>query len=149
MEKFHAKSEKKQKIFFCIPGSKFQKILTLYICDRTKQRKKQKKILRRDTLRISGAVICRCTVKKVSLKILPPVYLHIIKIDIILWTTTCLNLFCRSINKNVMEWFLLIISIKYTLMRSTNLLSGNYSTSFLIKKRLADAQYLITNQLYD
>ena len=28
---------------------------------------------------------------KVSLKILPPVYLHIIEKDIKQWTTTCLN----------------------------------------------------------
>ena len=39
----------------------------------------KKDILRRDTLRISVAAIQRCTVKKVYLKILPPVYLHIIK----------------------------------------------------------------------
>ena len=44
--------------------------------------KKQKKILRKDTLRISEVVVLRCSVKKVSLKILPAVYLHIIKIDI-------------------------------------------------------------------
>ena len=39
-------------------------------------------ILWRDTLRISVAAIRRCTVKKVSLRISLPVYLHIIKIDI-------------------------------------------------------------------
>ena len=37
MEKFHAKLDKKQKIFFCTPVSKFQKILTLNICDGAKQ----------------------------------------------------------------------------------------------------------------
>ena len=44
----------------------------------------EKKILRRDTLRISVAVIGRFNVKKVSFifKVLPPVYLHIIKMDI-------------------------------------------------------------------
>ena len=46
------------------------------------QRNKKKKILRRDTLQISVAVLWRCTVKKMPLKVLPPVYLHIIKIDI-------------------------------------------------------------------
>ena len=34
---FHAKSDKKQKIFFHTPVSKFQKILTLKICDGVKQ----------------------------------------------------------------------------------------------------------------
>ena len=32
-KKFHAKSDKNQKIFFCMPVSKFQKISTLNICD--------------------------------------------------------------------------------------------------------------------
>ena len=67
--------------------SKFQKVLTLNICNGAKQiyQKKQKKnILRRDTLQMSVAVIQRCTVKKVSFnfKLPLPVYLHIIKIDI-------------------------------------------------------------------
>ena len=54
----------------------------------------EKKNLRTDTLRISVAVIWRFNVKKVSFifKILPPVYLHIIKRDIKQWTTTCVNL---------------------------------------------------------
>ena len=48
---FHAKSDKKQKIFFYTPVSKFQKILTLNICDGAKQiYPKKKKILRKDTL---------------------------------------------------------------------------------------------------
>ena len=34
---FHAKSGKKHKIFFYTPVSKFQKILTLNICDGAKQ----------------------------------------------------------------------------------------------------------------
>ena len=34
---FHAKSDKKQKIFFYTPVSKFQKMLTLNICDGAKQ----------------------------------------------------------------------------------------------------------------
>ena len=41
----------------------------------------KKKLLRKDTLRVSEAVI-KCCVKKVSLKILP-VYLHIIETDVI------------------------------------------------------------------
>ena len=46
--------------------------------------KETKKILRRDTLQISVAVIWRFDVKKVSFifKISTPVYLHIIKIEI-------------------------------------------------------------------
>ena len=40
------------------------------------------KLLRKDTLQVIEAVIRRCCVKKVSLKILPSIYLHIIKIDI-------------------------------------------------------------------
>ena len=40
------------------------------------------KILRRDTLRISVAAVRRCTVKKVSLKISPPIYLHTIKMTL-------------------------------------------------------------------
>ena len=51
----------------------------------------KKKLLRKDTLRVSEAVIQRSCVKKVSLKILPPVYLHIIEIDIRQWTKTCQN----------------------------------------------------------
>ena len=44
---------------------------------------KKEEILKRDTLRISVAVVKkRCTVKKVSLKIFPLVYLRIIKIEI-------------------------------------------------------------------
>ena len=74
-------------MFFCTPASKFQEISTLNICDGAKQiypEKQKKKILRRDTLRISVAVIPRFNVKKVSFifKISTPVYLHIIKIDI-------------------------------------------------------------------
>ena len=58
LEKFHAKSDKKQKIFFCTPVSNFQKMSTLNICDGAKQiyPKKQKKILRKDSVRISEAV---------------------------------------------------------------------------------------------
>ena len=41
---------------------------------------KEKKILRKDTLRISVAAVQRCTVKNVSLRNLPPVYWHITKI---------------------------------------------------------------------
>ena len=34
---FHVKADKKQKMFFYTPVSKFQKILTLNICDGAKQ----------------------------------------------------------------------------------------------------------------
>ena len=71
-EKFHAKSDKKQKIFFYTPVSQFQKISTLNYLTETK----------RDTLRISLAVVQKYTIKKVPLKISPPVNLHIIKLDI-------------------------------------------------------------------
>ena len=78
---------KKQKILFCTTVSKFQEISTLNICDGAKQiyPKKQKNLLRRDILRILVAVIPRFDVKKVSFffKISPPVYLHVVKIDII------------------------------------------------------------------
>ena len=43
--------------------------------------------------------------------------------------------FCRSSNKNMLEWFLPIICKEYTPTRSTNLLSRNHPTMFLIKKR--------------
>ena len=65
-KKFHWK---KQKIFFCtIP--KFQKISTLNICGGTKYiyPKKQKMLRRKDTLRISEAVVWRCSVKKEHLR---------------------------------------------------------------------------------
>ena len=42
--------------------------------------KEKDKILKKDTLRISVAAIQRYTVKKVSLKHLPPAYWHITKI---------------------------------------------------------------------
>ena len=50
-KKFHAKSHKKQKIFFCTPVTKFQKISTLKICNKVKQiypKKQKKKLLRKD-----------------------------------------------------------------------------------------------------
>ena len=52
--------------------------------NRNLSKETNKKILRRDTLRISVAAMPRFNVKKESLvfKILPPIYLHIIKIDI-------------------------------------------------------------------
>ena len=63
---------------------KIQKILTLNICNEAKQiyPKKQKKLLRKDTLQVSEAVIRKGCVKNAFLKILSPVYLHIIEIDI-------------------------------------------------------------------
>ena len=83
IEKFRAKSDKKQKIFFCTAVRKFQKTSTLInICNKAKQicpKKTEKKLLRKDTVRVSEAVIRNCCGKKVSLKILPPVYLHIIE----------------------------------------------------------------------
>ena len=51
--------------------------------------------------------------------------------------------FWRPVNKNMLEWLLLIISKKYTLTTSTNCLGRNimflpFHIMFLIKKRLAD-----------
>ena len=86
---------KSRKYFFCTPVSKIQKISTSNICNGAKLiylKKQKKEILRRDTLQISLAAVLSCTVKKVSLNILPPVYLPTIKIDINQWTATCLNL---------------------------------------------------------
>ena len=65
--------------------------------DLSKETKKE--TLKRDNLRISVAVVCRDTFKKVSLKLSPSVYLHIIKIDIKQWTTTYLNL-SKSLYQN-------------------------------------------------
>ena len=64
--------------------TKFRKILTLNIAMKQNRliKRNEKKLLRKDTLRVSQAVIQRYHIKKVSLKILPPVYLHIIEIDI-------------------------------------------------------------------
>ena len=85
-------------------------------------------------------------------------YLLVIKIDIKYWTKTCLNcqnpgirtialaamfhfeqifVFCMLINKNVLEWFLLIICKEPFLPRFTNL----FSFVFLISIRSVDAQY--------
>ena len=44
-------------------------------------------------------------------------------------------------NKNVLEWFLLIINKEYTLTRSTNLLSRSHPTLCYWLRR--DAQYLL------
>ena len=128
--------DKKQKIFFCRTVSKFQEISTSNICHGTNQiyPEKQKRVLRRDILWISVAVIPRLNIKKVSFifGILPPAYLHVIKIDIRWWTTTCINL-SKSWSHpllqyfTLLEWFLLIISKKYILTRSTNLHSRNHS----------------------
>ena len=65
-KKFHVISDKKQKIFFGTLVSKFWKISTLNICDGAKQiyPKKQKTILRKNTLRTYEAVIGRYFVKK-------------------------------------------------------------------------------------
>ena len=52
--------------------------------------------------------------------------------------------FCMLINKNVLEWFLLIICKEHTLPRSTNLFSRNHPKLVIFmttKRRSADAQY--------
>ena len=76
--------------------------------------------------------------------------------DIQKWTKTCLNCqdpvseqiplaarfhfgqvfgFCILINKNVLEWFLLIICKGHTLTRSTNLFSRNHTTLWFWLRR--------------
>ena len=62
-------------MFLCTAVSKFLGILTLSICNGAQQiyLKKQKKILRKDTVQISEAATGRYSVKKLFLKILPPV----------------------------------------------------------------------------
>ena len=101
----------------------------------------------------------------------PPVYLHIIKMDIetkisgqkpVLTVKVLISqqlvlatmfyfeqgfVFCRLINKNVLEWFLLIIICKeHTLSTYTNLLCRNHPTlCFLIKRE--DRQMFNTYQL--
>ena len=52
--------------------------------------------------------------------------------NILLWTSF---VFCRSINKNMLEWFQLITSKEYTLTRSTNLFSTNHLTLCFCLKR--------------
>ena len=53
--------------------------------------------------------------------------------------------FCRLIDKKVLEWFLLIMCEEPTLSTSTNLLHRNHPTLFSIKKRRsADVQYVPT-----
>ena len=61
--------------------------------------------------------------------------------DIELLFLTLLLFFCKSSNKNVLEWFLLIISKECNLTRSTNLLSRNHPTlCFWLRK---DTQYIL------
>ena len=48
----------------------------------TTTKKASKKRYSDTQIQVSEAVIRRCYVKKVSLKVLPPVYLHIIEIEI-------------------------------------------------------------------
>ena len=71
-------------MFFWAPVRKFQKTSTSVTKQNRfiKKNNKKKKLLRKDTLRVSEAVIRKCCVTKVSLKILPHVYLHIIETDI-------------------------------------------------------------------
>ena len=128
-KKFHIKSDEKQKICFCTPVSTFQKISTLNICDGAKQiyPKKQKQILTNATVRISEVVDSNLS-KPVKIMTSELLFL------------TLLLFFCRSINKNVLEWFLLIISKEHNLTRSASLLSRNHPSCFWLRK---DTQYLL------
>ena len=96
----------KQKIFFCTTVSKFQEILTLNICDGAKQiypKKYNCSKKRYSTNFSSSQQEVQC--KKVSFifKILPPVYLHVIKIDITQWTTICINLSKSLYQNNILS----------------------------------------------
>ena len=54
--------------------------------------------------------------------------------------------FCRSINKNVLECFLLITSKEYTLTRSTNLISRNHPRlCFWLIREGRKMPYIISN----
>ena len=83
-KKFHGKSDKKQKIFFCTPVTKLQKISSLNICNKAKQiyPKKQKKASeKKNSMSFRSShpnVLC----KKGALTNFAPVYLDIIEIDI-------------------------------------------------------------------
>ena len=76
---------KKAENIFLLTCTEISKIFNIKYLQWSKtdlsNKKKKKKILRRDYLQISVAAILKCTVKNVSSKILPPVYFHIIKID--------------------------------------------------------------------
>ena len=50
----------------------------------------------------------------------------------LLWTSWW---FLQVNQKSVLEWFLLLMSKRFTMTRSTDLFGRNHSTSFLIKKR--------------
>ena len=77
---FQIRSDKKQKIFFNTPLSKFQKFQhQTSAMEQSRFTQRKKEILRKDTLRISAAAVGKCTVKKLSLKNSPPVYWHITK----------------------------------------------------------------------
>ena len=111
---------------------KFRRYTSAIEQNRFIQRNK-KNVPRRDILRILVSVIGRFNVKRCPLifKISPPVYLNIIKIDIMQWTTTCVNLSQSTTLSQqyftLLEQFLLTISKKYILTRSTNLCSRNHS----------------------
>ena len=127
--------------------------------NRNLSKETNKKILRRDTLRISVAAMPRFNVKKESLvfKILPPIYLHIIKIDIKQWTTTCVNLSKILISKQITlaVIFYRVGMVSNNLQKICSddihkpLQQKPFYVMFLAKKRSADAQYLITNFKYD
>ena len=84
MEKASCHIESKVENIFLHTSIKFSENFDIKHLQRSKAdlSKETKKILGNDTLRVSEAVIQRFFVKKVSLKNLPPVYLHIIKVDI-------------------------------------------------------------------
>ena len=79
-------------------------------------------MLRRDTARISVAVIPRFNVKKVSFvfKILPPIYLYIIKIDINGQQPVGNNNLCKSVKILISKQIALAVMFDRVGMVSTN-----------------------------
>ena len=124
-------------MFFWAPVRKFQKTSTSVTNqNRFIKKKNKKKLLRKDTLWVSEAVIRKFCVKKCDLKnfttclfayywnrhqvvdknlsIFQNPNIKKIALSSIFYFEKVL-LFWRSINKDVLEWFLLITSKEYTL----------------------------------
>ena len=85
LEKVSCKIRSKAKNIFLHTSKKSSENFDIKYLQQSKtdlSKEIKKKLLRKDTLRVLEAVIRNCCVKKVSVKILPPVYLHIIETDI-------------------------------------------------------------------
>ena len=101
---FHVKADQKQKIFFYTPVSKFQKVLTLNICDGAKQIYPKKKKDSKERYSTNFSSSCpKVYSKKGVIKNSPPVYWHITKIHDI--TFKARDKTCSKIEK---AWFPLL-----------------------------------------